>query len=246
MRARLPEPDPHDHRARRLLPRLLRRCRRGADGAHVRQPSASSTAGGSRWWPPTPNRVGGSTSGAGTATSASPPGPPGRRRRSTPSTWRARSPTPSGEAGSTPACGASSPTWHPGLAESYDVVSMHHYLEHTHDPGAELDAARTVSNREACCSSRCPTPTRCWPVCSGRGGGVSAAPAPAHAAAAPARAHADGARVHGDRAPPRRGPPARRPHRGHLPGREPPGAAGRRPVARPVDAGPAAAAARRR
>ena len=32
---------------------------------------------------------------------------------------------------------------------------------------------------------------------------------------------------------------ARRPHRGHLPGREPPGAAGRRPVARPVDAGPA-------
>jgi SAM-dependent methyltransferase len=31
-----------------------------------------------------------------------------------------------------------------GLAESYDVVSMHHYLEHTRDPGAELDAARTV------------------------------------------------------------------------------------------------------
>jgi SAM-dependent methyltransferase len=32
----------------------------------------------------------------------------------------------------------------PTLAGQYDVVSMHHYLEHTRDPGAELDAARTV------------------------------------------------------------------------------------------------------
>jgi len=32
----------------------------------------------------------------------------------------------------------------PGLAGSYDVVSMHHYLEHTREPGRELDAARTV------------------------------------------------------------------------------------------------------
>jgi SAM-dependent methyltransferase len=31
-----------------------------------------------------------------------------------------------------------------GLAGSYDVVSMHHYLEHTIDPYAELDAAATV------------------------------------------------------------------------------------------------------
>jgi SAM-dependent methyltransferase len=30
------------------------------------------------------------------------------------------------------------------LAGSYDVVSMHHYLEHTRDPGAELDAAAEV------------------------------------------------------------------------------------------------------
>jgi len=30
------------------------------------------------------------------------------------------------------------------LVGSYDVVSMHHYLEHTRDPGAELDAAATV------------------------------------------------------------------------------------------------------
>jgi SAM-dependent methyltransferase len=30
------------------------------------------------------------------------------------------------------------------LAGSYDVVSMHHYLEHTRDPGAELDAATKV------------------------------------------------------------------------------------------------------
>jgi SAM-dependent methyltransferase len=29
----------------------------------------------------------------------------------------------------------------PGLAGAYDVVSMHHYLEHTRDPAAELDAA---------------------------------------------------------------------------------------------------------
>ena len=32
----------------------------------------------------------------------------------------------------------------PSLAGRYDVVSMHHYLEHTRDPGAELDAVRTV------------------------------------------------------------------------------------------------------
>jgi SAM-dependent methyltransferase len=31
-----------------------------------------------------------------------------------------------------------------GFAGSYDVVSMHHYLEHTIDPYAELDAAATV------------------------------------------------------------------------------------------------------
>ena len=31
-----------------------------------------------------------------------------------------------------------------GLSGTYDVVSMHHYLEHTRDPFAELDAARTV------------------------------------------------------------------------------------------------------
>jgi SAM-dependent methyltransferase len=30
------------------------------------------------------------------------------------------------------------------LAGGYDVVSMHHYLEHTRDPAAELDAAATV------------------------------------------------------------------------------------------------------
>ena len=30
------------------------------------------------------------------------------------------------------------------LRGAYDVVSMHHYLEHTRDPGAELDAAATV------------------------------------------------------------------------------------------------------
>ncbi|HET9608404.1 MAG TPA: class I SAM-dependent methyltransferase, partial [Acidimicrobiales bacterium] len=29
----------------------------------------------------------------------------------------------------------------PSVAGEYDVVSMHHYLEHTRDPGAEIDAA---------------------------------------------------------------------------------------------------------
>jgi SAM-dependent methyltransferase len=32
----------------------------------------------------------------------------------------------------------------PDLAGQYDVVSMHHYLEHVRDPAAELDAAATV------------------------------------------------------------------------------------------------------
>ena len=31
-----------------------------------------------------------------------------------------------------------------GLAGTYDVVSMHHYMEHTREPRAELDAARTA------------------------------------------------------------------------------------------------------
>jgi len=33
------------------------------------------------------------------------------------------------------------------LVGAYDVVSMHHYLEHTREPEAELDAARTVLER---------------------------------------------------------------------------------------------------
>jgi SAM-dependent methyltransferase len=36
------------------------------------------------------------------------------------------------------------PDFAPKLAGAYDVVSMHHYLEHTRDPLAELDAAREV------------------------------------------------------------------------------------------------------
>jgi SAM-dependent methyltransferase len=32
----------------------------------------------------------------------------------------------------------------PSLAGAYDVVSMHHYLEHTREPGADLDAAAVV------------------------------------------------------------------------------------------------------
>lgn len=32
----------------------------------------------------------------------------------------------------------------PGLTGGYDVLSMHHYLEHTRDPARELDAARAV------------------------------------------------------------------------------------------------------
>jgi SAM-dependent methyltransferase len=36
------------------------------------------------------------------------------------------------------------PALAPELAGAYDVVSMHHYLEHTRAPVAELDAARTV------------------------------------------------------------------------------------------------------
>lgn len=32
----------------------------------------------------------------------------------------------------------------PKLEDEYDVVTMHHYLEHTRDPGAELDAAALV------------------------------------------------------------------------------------------------------
>ncbi len=38
------------------------------------------------------------------------------------------------------------------LAGRYDMVSMHHYLEHTRDPRAELDAATTLPSPTGACS----------------------------------------------------------------------------------------------
>jgi SAM-dependent methyltransferase len=44
------------------------------------------------------------------------------------------------------------------LTGRYDVVSMHHYLEHTRDPAAELDAARTVLDSGGHLLVEVPTP----------------------------------------------------------------------------------------
>jgi SAM-dependent methyltransferase len=46
----------------------------------------------------------------------------------------------------------------PRLAGEYDVVSMHHYLEHTRDPGAELDAAAVALEPAGLLSIEMPDP----------------------------------------------------------------------------------------
>ena len=46
----------------------------------------------------------------------------------------------------------------PRVAAEYDVVSMHHYLEHTRDPGAELDAAAVALEPGGLLSIEMPDP----------------------------------------------------------------------------------------
>jgi SAM-dependent methyltransferase len=46
----------------------------------------------------------------------------------------------------------------PTLAGSYDVVSMHHYLEHTREPGVDLDAAAVVVERGGFLEIEVPNP----------------------------------------------------------------------------------------
>ncbi len=48
------------------------------------------------------------------------------------------------------------------LADRYDVVSMHHYLEHTREPLAELDAAASMLPVGGCLLIELPDPQ--WPV----------------------------------------------------------------------------------
>ena len=45
------------------------------------------------------------------------------------------------------------------MAGEYDVVSMHHYLEHTRDPGVELEAAATALAPGGLLSLEIPDPT---------------------------------------------------------------------------------------
>jgi SAM-dependent methyltransferase len=51
------------------------------------------------------------------------------------------------------------PALAPRVAGGYDVVSMHHYLEHTRDPGAELDAAAVALEPGGLLSIEMPDPT---------------------------------------------------------------------------------------
>ncbi|MGG8409159.1 class I SAM-dependent methyltransferase [Streptomyces sp. 12297] len=51
------------------------------------------------------------------------------------------------------------------LAGRYDTVSMYHYLEHTRDPFAELDAAAQSCWPAGTCSSNCPIRSRAWRGC---------------------------------------------------------------------------------
>ena len=145
-------------RARLLLPRLLRRPGRGDRRDHVRD---------GRRGQPDPR--------------------PRASRRPTPGTWldvgtghghfclHAKEVLPdtafdgldlgdgsrrgradrAGSHGGTAAC---SPTSRRALG-SYDVVSMHHYLEHTRDPRAELDAAATVLEQGGYCRIEMPAPS---------------------------------------------------------------------------------------
>jgi SAM-dependent methyltransferase len=50
----------------------------------------------------------------------------------------------------------------PSLADSYDVVSMHHYLEHTIDPRAELDSAAQVLSDGGHLLIELPDPESMW------------------------------------------------------------------------------------
>jgi len=50
----------------------------------------------------------------------------------------------------------------PQFAGTYDVVSMHHYLEHTRDPRAELAAARTALAPGGLLLIEVPDPERSW------------------------------------------------------------------------------------
>ena len=94
---------------------------------------------------------------------------------------------------------------------SYDVVSMSHYLEHTLDPRAELDAAHTALAPGGRLLIEVPDPE----FALGRAArpalaAVVPAAAPAPAVRREPRAPAARARLHAGRVAPRRGAPARR------------------------------------
>ena len=126
------------------------------------------------------------------------------------------------------------------LVGAYDVVSMHHYLEHTREPGLELDAAATVLEEGGHLLIEVPAPESRWPAGSAGCGVRGCSPSTSTSCRPPTwsrRWSERGFRVVARRA--RDGPPARRPRvRRHAP-RQPPvaGGARRRGARRPPPSG---------
>ena len=134
------------------------------------------------------------------------------------------------------------PALAPRVAGEYDVVSMHHYLEHTRDPGAELDAAAVALEPGGLLSIEMPDPTSWLARRMGRWWGpVPAAPAPPHDPDGQPRGDAGGTGVHGDRPPLARGAPGLRLRLRGVHDRQPPRPARRRALAPAPDALDAAA-----
>ena len=170
LRARVPEP-PADRRGPRLLlRRLLRRRRRGGDGAARCHRLGPVQRRAPTSWPrhAEPRRwldVGGGHGHFSLV--ARGVWPKAALRRGRPGRERRGGGAPAG--GSTTAHRGHVPRARAAVAGEYDVVSMHHYLEHTRDPGRRARRGRGGARaRRACCRSRCPTPTRRWPGSMGR------------------------------------------------------------------------------
>ena len=169
LRPHLPEPPAQPRGPRLLLPRLLRRPRRASELEGIFAATARRTSGRAEHGPRrsrTPTRWLDVGSGHGHFCLAAQDALAGhhvRRPRHQRDGRRGRAPR-AGSTRPTGACSRSSrPTW-PG-ATTWSACS--HYLEHTRDPGAELDAAATVlaAGRHVP-ASRCPTPVAASATCS--------------------------------------------------------------------------------
>ena len=131
------------------------------------------------------------------------------------------------------ATGACSPSWPPTLAGRYDVVSMHHYLEHTREPRRRARRGRDRARAGRLPADRGARPrVPAGPAARAGVGALVPAPAPAPHPARHAAGDAGRAGLHGRRRRAGRRPPERRPALRRGPLGDGPPAAGRRALGR--------------